>query len=241
MNESRRGTGGGPLAGYRVHGVIPAAGRGERFGGGRPKQFLAVGGRPLLAWSIERLHLAGFATLTVAVAADAMAEASRLLPAAPWLRLVEGGATRQASVAAALAASPAASEDLVAVHDAARPATATTDLVAVVEAAERTGGAILGRAVSDTLKRIEAWRVVATLDRRALFRAETPQVFRRATLERALARARDEGFVGTDEASLVERLGEVPIAAVEAAAPNPKVTVPADLALVEWLLERGRA
>ena len=108
----------------------------------------------------------------------------------------------------------------------------------MVESAARSGGAILGRAVSDTIKRIEAWRVVTTLDRRALFRAETPQVFRRATLERALERARQDRFVGTDEASLVERLGDVAIAAVEASAPNPKVTVPADLALVEWLLSR---
>lgn len=128
-----------------------------------------------------------------------------------------------------------------AVHDAARPATATADLRAVVESAARAGGAILGRAVSDTVKKIEAWRVVATLDRRALFRAETPQVFRRATLERALERARLERFVGTDESSLVERLGDVAIAAVEASAPNPKVTLPSDLALVEWLLSRDPA
>ncbi len=241
VDESRRGSEAGPLAGFRVHGVIPAAGRGERFGGDRPKQFLEVGGRSLVAWSVERLRRAGVASLTVAVPADSLAEASRLLPSAAWLRIVEGGATRQASVATALAACPAASEDLVAVHDAARPATAIADLVAVTKAAARTGGAVLGRAVSDTLKRIEAWRIVATLDRRALFRAETPQVFRRATLERALARARDDRFVGTDEASLVERLGDVAIAAVEAAALNPKVTVPADLALVEWLLARSPA
>lgn len=241
MDESRRGMAAEPLAGFRVHGVVPAAGRGERFGGDRPKQFLEVAGRPLLAWTVDRLRRAGFASVTVAAPAEALDEARRLLPAAAWLRVVEGGATRQASVWAALAASPALADDLVAVHDAARPATAVADLRAVIESAARSGGAVLGRAVSDTIKRIEAWRVVATLDRRTLFRAETPQVFRRATLERALGRARDERFVGTDEASLVERLGEVAIAAVEAAAPNPKVTVPADLALVEWLLSREPA
>lgn len=241
MDEIRRGMATGPLAGFRVHGVVPAAGRGERFGGDRPKQFLEVAGRPLLIWTVERLRRAGFATVTVAAPAESLAEAERLLPAEPWLRIVEGGATRQASVAAALSASPAGVDDLVAVHDAARPATAIADLQAVVESAARAGGAILGRAVSDTLKRIEAWRVVATLDRHALFRAETPQVFRRATLERALECARIDRFVATDEAALVERLGDVAIAAVEAAAPNPKVTVPSDLALVEWLLARGPA
>jgi 2-C-methyl-D-erythritol 4-phosphate cytidylyltransferase len=241
VDESRRGMTAEPLAGFRVHGVVPAAGRGERFGGDRPKQFLEAAGRPLLAWTVDRLRRAGFLTVTVAAPAEALDEASRILPVVPWLRVVEGGATRQASVAAALAACPAAGDDLVAVHDAARPATAVADVRAVVESAARSGGAILGRAVSDTIKRIEAWRVVATLDRRTLFRAETPQVFRRATLERALERARHDRFVGTDEASLVERLGDVAIAAVEASAPNPKVTVPADLALIEWLLSREPA
>jgi 2-C-methyl-D-erythritol 4-phosphate cytidylyltransferase len=234
---SRQGSASGPLAGFRVHAVVPAAGRGERFGEERPKQFAEIAGRPLLVWTVHRLLSAGCASLTLALPADRMGELAELAGDAR-IRRVEGGATRQASVASALEASPAARTDLVAVHDGARPATSARDLLAVVEAAERTGGAVLGRAVSDTVKRLEGWRIAGTIDRRTLFRAETPQVFRRDTLERAIARARADRFAGTDEASLVERLGELPIAAVESADPNPKVTVPSDLPLVEWLLAR---
>jgi 2-C-methyl-D-erythritol 4-phosphate cytidylyltransferase len=237
-NASRRVGQAGPLAGFRVHAVVPAAGRSERFGSGRPKQFCEVAGRPLLLWTVERLLDAGCASLTVALPDDRLGELESLA-GDPRIRRVAGGATRQASVAAALEASPAAPADLVAVHDGARPATSARDLLAVVEAATRTGGAVLGRAVSDTVKRLEGWRIAGTIDRRGLFRAETPQVFRRATLERAIARARDDRFVGTDEASLVERLDEVAIAAVESADWNPKVTLPSDLPLVEWLLARG--
>lgn len=223
-------------AGVRVHAVVPAAGRGERFGAGVPKQFTLVRGRPLIAWTVERLFDAGCATLVVALPGDAGAELHGLV-ADERLRLVAGAATRQASVAAALAASPAAADELVAVHDGARAALATSDFWAVLRAAVATGGAVLGRQATDTMKRVEGGLVRGTVDRASLFRAETPQIFRRSELERALEQARRDRFVGTDEASLVERLGGVPIAAVEARRANPKVTYPEDLALVERILE----
>jgi 2-C-methyl-D-erythritol 4-phosphate cytidylyltransferase len=223
-------------AGVRVHAVVPAAGRGERFGGGVPKQFAVLRGRTLVAWTVERLLDAGCSSVVVALPPDAGDSLHGLTPDGR-LRLVAGAATRQASVAAALAASPAAADELVAVHDGARAALAASDLWAAVQAAAATGGAVLGRSATDTMKRVEAGRVLETVDRDALFRAETPQVFRRADLERALERARRDRFVGTDEASLVERLGEVSIAAVEARRANPKVTYPEDLALVERILE----
>jgi 2-C-methyl-D-erythritol 4-phosphate cytidylyltransferase len=108
---------------------------------------------------------------------------------------------------------------------------------ATIEAAQREGGAVLGRPVSDTLKRIEEGAVVRTVDRRGLFRAETPQVFRRGILERAVELSRREGFQGTDEATLVERLPGARIVAVNAVHPNPKLTVPGDLPLIESLLQ----
>ena len=158
------------------------------------------------------------------------------------IRQVAGGATRQASVAACLAAAadrePAG---LVAVHDGARPATARADLLAVLAAAERTGAAVLGRRLADTVKRLEAGRIVGTLDRTTLFRAETPQVFRHELLAAAFARAAAEGWEGTDEAALVERLGGVEIAAVEATRPNPKLTLPRDLPEVARLLAEEAA
>jgi len=229
-------------AGFVVHALVPAAGRGERFGGDRPKQFLEVGGIPLVTWTIERLIEAGCASVTVAVPASDLAWADERLrsPEASSkgcsLRIVAGADSRQGSVSAALASCPASADELVAVHDGARPAVDPADFLSTVSVAARHGCAVLGRAVSDTVKRIEEGRIAETLDRRGLFRAETPQVFRRSVLEQALEAAARDAFEGTDEASLVERLGGVEIVAVEARRPNPKVTVAEDLALVSRIL-----
>jgi 2-C-methyl-D-erythritol 4-phosphate cytidylyltransferase len=223
-------------AGVRVHAVVPAAGRSERFGSGVAKQFVRLRGRTLIAWTVERLLDAGCSSVVVALPDETGVDLHGL-GSDPRLRLVVGAATRQASVAAALAASPATADELVAVHDGARAALAATDFWAALRAAANAGGAILGRPATDTMKQVESGFVRATIDRSTLFRAETPQIFRRADLERALERARRERFVGTDEASLVERLGDVTIAAVEARRANPKVTFPEDLALVERILE----
>lgn len=220
----------------RVHAVVPAAGRGLRFGGTLSKQFESIAGRPLLAWTVERLLAAGVDSVTVALPGDVA------LAPPDWLRdsrvrTVAGGDSRQESVTAALAASPASGDDLVAVHDGARPALAVADLVAVCQAALSADGAVLGRLASDTLKLLEQGRIVGTMDRSRVFRAETPQVFRRTVLEQAIEAALAVGFSGTDEASLVERLPGVRILAVEAGAPNPKLTTPADLPLVRALLD----
>jgi 2-C-methyl-D-erythritol 4-phosphate cytidylyltransferase len=219
-----------------VHALVPAAGRGERFGSGLPKQFVRLRGRTLVAWTVERLLDAGCASVVVALPEDADAELHGIRPD-PRVRLVVGASTRQASVVEALAASPAASDDWVAVHDGARAALAASDFAAALSAADAAGGAILGRRVTDTMKRLAAERVAGTVDRAQLFRAETPQIFRRADLERAIELAKRDRFVGTDEASLVERLGDVVIRAVEARRSNPKVTYPEDLGLVERILE----
>ncbi|KAB2964139.1 MAG: NTP transferase domain-containing protein, partial [Thermoanaerobaculia bacterium] len=100
-------------AGLRFHAVVPAAGRGERFGAA--KQFVPVAGRPLLAWTVRRLREAGAASITLVLPADDLGDARRRLAADPEVICVAGGETRQASVALGVAASPAASADLVAV------------------------------------------------------------------------------------------------------------------------------
>jgi len=223
-------------AGVVVHALVPAAGRSERFGGTTPKQFRLLRGRSLLAWTVRRLLDAGCASVVVALPEEALAEGHGL-ELDPRLRLVAGAATRQASVAEALAASPAAAHDLVAVHDGARAALAHSDFAATLAAAAAArDGAVLGRAPTDTIKELADGRIVRTVERARLFRAETPQIFRRELLERALEAARRDRFQGTDEAALVERLGATEIAAVEARRPNPKVTYPEDLALVERIL-----
>jgi 2-C-methyl-D-erythritol 4-phosphate cytidylyltransferase len=219
-------------AAAQFHALVPAAGRGERFGGDVPKQFLEIAGRPLLAWTIERLLAAGAASVVVALPDDFLDRAGTLHEFGASVRFVAGGATRQASVAEALAASPAATGELVAVHDGARAAVDPRDVAAAVAAASAADGAVLGRVATDTIKEVEGGRILGTLERARMFRAETPQVFRRELLELGLERARLDRFAGTDEAMLVERLGALDIRAVEARRPNPKVTWAEDLA---WL------
>jgi 2-C-methyl-D-erythritol 4-phosphate cytidylyltransferase len=116
---------------------------------------------------------------------------------------------------------------------------AVSDVQATIAAAQGADGAVLGRNLGDTLKTVEGDRIVSTIDRSGLFRAETPQVFRRDVLVRALDRCRQDGFLGTDEASIVERLPGVVVKAVTARHPNPKLTEQRDLPLIGALVKGG--
>ncbi len=216
--------------------LVPAAGRGLRFGDGSPKQWVAVAGRPLLAWTLERLLACGATQVVVALPGEDVGGARELLSGDPRVRCIAGGATRQQSVERCLGEIQGPADGLVLVHDGVRPAVSEADVLATLEAAASTGAALLGRSVHDTLKEVAGGRVLRTVDRSALFRAETPQVFRRALLTRAFEAARRDGFEGTDEASLVERLEGVEIRAIEAIGPNPKLTRPDDLGFIESLL-----
>lgn len=220
----------------RVWGLVPAGGRGERFGGEVPKLLIPIAGKPLLAWTLERLLSSGLAGLTVALPEEWLGSTAEVFPESNRVSWVAGGLNRQQSVAACLAGCPA-DTDLVLVHDGARPAVAIEDLLATIEAANQADGAVLGRPVADTLKQVEHGLVKLTVDRTDLFRAETPQVFRTAILEQALRQCATDGFIGTDEASIVERLPGVSILAVTAVRPNPKLTQPQDLPRVRMLLE----
>lgn len=217
---------------------MPAGGRGERFGGDTPKQLIEVAGKPLLAWALDRLLGAGLDGLTVALPERWLASAPEIFPDHRGLSWVAGGASRQQSVAACLASSPD-DVDLVLVHDGARPAVSIRDVVATIAAVGEDDGAVLGRPVADTLKRLKGSRVTGTVDRRPLFRAETPQVFRREVLDRALEISARDRFVGTDEASIVERLEGVRINATMATRPNPKLTHRQDLPWLQSLLQEN--
>jgi 2-C-methyl-D-erythritol 4-phosphate cytidylyltransferase len=219
-----------------AHALIPAAGRGERYGGRRPKQLQEIGGRTLVAWAVERLRRAGVAHFVVALPDSELAAGAGPLGLDEGVVTVAGGRSRQESVARCLAACQAGAEELVLVHDAARAAIDPADVRAVVAACRRADGAVLGRPVTDTLKRLDGEQIAATEERRGLFRAETPQAFRRQVLETALAQAAADGFVGTDESSLVERLPGVRIVAVTASRPNPKLTWEGDRELMAALL-----
>lgn len=222
--------------------VVPAAGRGRRFGGEVPKQYLRLGDKPLLLHTLERLaahpRIAGLMLVT---AADDASWAAGLLEVLgkPLLRTA-GGAERADSVLAGLRALPAsvAAQDCVLVHDAARPCVRAADITRLIELAVPAGGGLLAAPLRDTLKRADAAsRSVATEPRESRWRALTPQLFPRAALEQALAQASADGVAVTDEAMAMERSGFAPLL-VEGAEDNIKVTTPADLALAEFLLAR---
>ncbi len=217
-------------------GVIPAAGIGSRLGAALPKQYLEIAGRTLLEHSLRAL-LADARVQGVAVALRAGDERAAGLACLrdPRVMLVEGGAERADSVAAGLAAlsERAAADDWVLVHDAARPCLRPQSLGALIDAVAASGvGAILAQPVSDTVKRSDDGRTVAaTEDRRRLWLAQTPQLFRLGELAAALASA---GAV-TDEASAMEAAG-YPVGLVPGPRSNLKVTTVEDLLLARCLL-----
>lgn len=223
----------------RLWAVIPAAGRGDRFGGGSPKQYARLRGRSLIEWSLApflaRDDLTG---IVVALAADDR-EWPRCRPSDPRLIEAPGGEERARSVSNALdliARRGGGEHDLVLVHDAARPCLHPADLELLL-ASGRAGseGALLAAPVEDTLKQSDDGRCVGTLDRRRLWRAMTPQLFRLGVLRRALEAAFADGVAVTDESSAVEHQGGSPLL-VAGRADNLKVTRPADLALADAVL-----
>jgi len=228
-----------------VAALVLAAGRGERFGQALSKAFVPLAGRTLVERSIRALAASKRIDRIVPVVAARdlaawAAVADGLADVAGLAAAVEGGAERQDSMSAGLAALPDGVA-LVAVHDAARCLVDPSDIEAVIEAAARTGAAILAEPVKDTLKRVEAGRIVETPDRAAYYAAQTPQVFRRDWLAAGVAAAGRDGRRATDDAALVEAAGHA-VSIVEARHPNPKLTRPEDLAFARaWLEAEGRA
>jgi 2-C-methyl-D-erythritol 4-phosphate cytidylyltransferase len=212
--------------------LIVAAGRGERLGEARPKALVELAGRPLVQWSIDALQRVD------AIERIVVALPSGTLPPS-GVTAVDGGPVRSDSVRRALAAAP--DGDPVLVHDAARPLL-TPELaeavIAALEADPLAAAAIAAAPVTDTVKRVDDGRVVSeTLERGGLWAVQTPQVFRRAALERALDVSPEVLARATDDASLVERDGGRVIV-VPAGAENLKVTTSLDLEVAAMLLAR---
>jgi 2-C-methyl-D-erythritol 4-phosphate cytidylyltransferase len=222
--------------------IIAAAGRGERMGGGRAKQFREVAGTPIIIHTLRRFEqCASVAEVCAVVPVGSEAEVTVLAAAhgiQKLARVVAGGATRAASVWRGLEATGPEAE-VVAVHDAARPFVTPAEIDRVVAEAARTGAAILAARAVDTIKEAEGESVRRTLDRTRLWHAQTPQCFRRELLLRAYELALAEGFEATDESALVERLGE-PVRIVEGGAHNIKITSPQDFALAEIMMKSSR-
>ncbi len=226
----------------RYFGLVPAAGFGQRFGGELPKQYQTVAGAPIIAHAIGAL-LADARVESVFVVLSAgddrfariawNADADRIIP------LYCGGDTRMASVYNGLIGCAGAIDfdDWLLVHDAVRPCLAAVDLARLMDSIDDTEiGGLLAARVADTLKHDDGNRRVArTIERTALWRALTPQMFRYGTLLRALAGGHAQDSSITDEASAVERLGMHP-RLVQGSGQNIKVTLPEDLAVVAtWL------
>jgi 2-C-methyl-D-erythritol 4-phosphate cytidylyltransferase len=217
--------------------LIVAAGRGERLGSDRPKALVTLGGRAMLEWSVEALRsVPAVERIVVALPAEALAEAP------VGTLAVAGGTVRSASVREALRACPQG--DPVVVHDAARPLAPARLFSRAIERLETSGAdAVVAAApVSDTIKEVsDGHTVTRTLDRSRLWAVQTPQVFRREALERALLGASDSVLAAaTDDAWLVEQAGGV-VEVVESSPANLKITTPTDLTLAELLLAEARA
>lgn len=226
--------------------LVLAAGSGERLGADRPKALVELAGRPLVAWSVEVLReLAEIERIVVALPPGTPAPPEILAGAEAGRRAeviaVEGGPARSQSVGLALAA--AGPGDPVLVHDAARPLLSAELARAALAAATREGvdGAIAAAPVTDTVKRLDGDGVVSdTLERSSLWAVQTPQVFRRAALARALDVPKEVLARATDDAWLVERLGGR-VVVVPAPRENLKVTTRLDLAVAEMLIASRRA
>lgn len=228
----------------KVYAVVPAAGAGRRMGGNTRKQFLVLKGKPLFVHCLEVLDGHPEVRGIVLVVTPSEEETSRRLVAAANLSkitaIVSGGSERQHSVRLGLEAVPPGT-DYVLIHDAARPLL-TPDLVSrTLAAARRTGAAVAAVPVKDTIKvATSGGRVARTLERSTLWATQTPQAFAFPLIYEAHRRAYTEGFTGTDDAVLVERIG-LPVEIVPGDDGNIKITTPADFLLAECLLqEKGR-
>lgn len=223
--------------------VVPAAGRGARYGGAVPKQYLPLAGKPLLQHTLERLAVhPRVAGIVVALAADDPHwPGFASLLGKPVVTCV-GGGERADSVLAGLHAldGKVQKDNFILVHDAARPCVREEDISRLIELGVAAGGGLLAAPLRDTLKRADPNGFsMATEPREARWRALTPQLFRHGELVAALESAQAASVVVTDEAMAMERAGHRPLL-VEGAESNIKVTTPADMMLAEFLLGRER-
>jgi 2-C-methyl-D-erythritol 4-phosphate cytidylyltransferase len=241
----------------KVVAIIPAAGLGTRMASARgakgkkpaaTKQFSELGGTPILIHTLRKfVASAEVSEIYIALRGNEIEGfRGRLEKGAKdilkkKIHLVEGGEHRQHSVANALSSVSAANDDVVLVHDAVRPFVTEEIIHDVIRAAQKYGAAIAGLPAVDTVKQVERTAdgalITATLPRERVVLAQTPQGFRYDVLKKAFDEAAADGFVGTDEAALVERSGQ-PVAVVMGSPKNIKITAPADMELAEFYLKK---
>ena len=213
--------------------------------GPQPKQFLALDGVPILIHSLRAF--ASVPRVTAIFVAVRKPEIERVqAQIAEYgftgkVHVVEGGDNRQESVSHAMTALAAEPDDIVLVHDAVRPLIDAATIERTIDAVIEHGAAIVGMPAVDTIKQVERTAhgalITSTIPREFIVLAQTPQGFRYGLLQRAFAEAIADGFIGTDEASLVERAGH-PVAVVPGSQVNLKITQPGDLAVAEFYLRQ---
>ncbi len=246
----------------QVFAILPAAGLGTRMAGPQPKhlndkdpssgppakQFLSLDGVPILIHSLRAFAAVERVTaIYVAVRKTEMERVQAQVAEYGFtgrVHVVEGGDTRQESVLHALNAVPADPDDVVLVHDAVRPLIDKATIDRTIDAVVEHGAAIVGLPAIDTIKQVERTAhgaiITSTIPREFIVQAQTPQGFRFGLLRKAMTDAMEEGFLGTDEASVIERAG-IPVAVVHGSQVNLKITQPGDLELAEFYLrQRGR-
>jgi 2-C-methyl-D-erythritol 4-phosphate cytidylyltransferase len=222
--------------------IIPAAGSGSRFGGQIPKQFIEIAGAPIIVHTLNRFdECEEIGAIIVALRREEIDRFELSLldhKIRKPVRPVVGGAERSDSILNALEAAKEFQPEIAVVHDAVRPFVTPERISAVIARAREIGAAILALPATDTIKEVEDGMIRRTLDRRRIWRAQTPQAFRYDLLMRANEEARAASLpsaMATDDSFLVERLG-APVAIVEGMANNIKITTLEDLALAEKFL-----
>jgi len=222
--------------------IIPAAGHGSRMGGEQPKQFLSLAGKPILSWTLDIFEKNSEIDGVIVVApAEFVSKIELLINNNNYCkitRVVQGGQTRQDSVAAGLRELPE-NAGWVVVHDAARPMLSQETLSACIRAAKKHDAAIAAIPVKDTLKKQTAEKKIErTIDRSGLWQAQTPQVALVDWMRKAHAYSAEQHLVGTDEASLLESAG-FSVSLIEGSEKNIKITRPEDLMIAEALMNHG--
>ena len=225
-----------------VHAIIPAAGIGLRMGGATPKQFLSLEGVPVFIHTLRKFVASEAVDgIILGLRPEDMERARIDVDREHYektVTLVEGGSSRQETVARALAEVPTDTE-IVLVHDAVRPFIDLHLIQHAVEAARKVGAAILGIPSVDTVKQVERQMILGTIPRERIVLAQTPQAFRYEIIKEAFDRAAADGYYGTDESSMVERCG-FNVTVIMGSDRNIKITKPSDLPLARLYIAQER-
>lgn len=224
--------------------IIPAGGSGKRMQGRLSKQYLSVGGKPILVHTLSVFQRSPDIDEIVLVVLEEDIQRVRQMIVKPRgiskvRHVLAGGEQRQDSVRNGLAAIGDDAE-IVLIHDAVRPFVSEDLIHQAVREAEKHGAVTVGMPVKDTIKRVDQnGGVLETLDRQVLWMTQTPQAFKRSIIQEAYRKADEDQFYGTDDASLVERMG-FRVKMIAASYENIKITTPEDLLMAEFLIKKHK-